>query len=175
MYWIKLIGDKMKYNKKEESLSINLLEEELPFDGYFIGSRNYYRRIDDINPRQGKNGYGLIGTFEDKKDGMLFDDVLYLACCREKDKKDTYFLFTIKKGKPFLIEQSKAQKGAIRNMWDTIEEFLSKRPKASLQQLFNAVIELETDLRTLEEFSIALHSYSLGKEFDNQYSLPKKV
>ena len=78
----------MEYNKEEMGLRISLNEEELPFDGYFIGSRNYYRRIDDVNPKKGKNGFGLIGDFEDKRSTILFDDILYLAVCREDNKKE---------------------------------------------------------------------------------------
>ena len=43
----------------------------------------------------------------------------------------------------------------------------------SLQQLFNAVIECGADLHTLEEFSVALHSYAIGYEFDANYTLPQ--
>lgn len=163
----------MKYDKEEMGLRISLNEEELPFDGYFIGSRNYYRRIDDVNPKKGKNGFGLIGDFEDKRSTILFDDILYLAVCRGDNKKEINFLFTIKQGVPTLIKCSKAQKGAVRSMWNDIEEFIANRPKVSLQQLFNAVIECGADLHTLEEFSVALHSYAIGYEFDANYTLPQ--
>lgn len=164
----------MKYDKEEQGLYIDLTTEELPFNGYFIGSRNYIRRIDDINPKKGKNGFGLIGYFEDKKSAILFDDVLYLSCAREDGKKDIYHLFTIKQGEPTLIKSSKAQKGAVRTMWQTIEDFLKQRPKKSLQQLFNIIIAEETDKKRLQEFAVALHSYTMGYDFDANYSLPKR-
>ena len=59
-------------------------------------------------------------------------------------------------------------------MWDDIEKFIAQRPKVSLQELFNAIDSLGADLRTLEEFSIALHSYAMGYEFDANYKLPPK-
>ena len=53
----------MKYDKEEMGLRISLNEEELPFDGYFIGSRNYIRRINDIDMEKvrikGKNGWAI--------------------------------------------------------------------------------------------------------------------
>lgn len=163
----------MKYNKEEKGISICLQNEKLPFDDYFIGSRNYLRRIDDLDAKKGKNGFGLLGSFEDKQSTILFDDILYLSCCRESGEKDTYHLFTIKKGEFKLLKTSKAQKGAVRTMWSEMEDFLAQRPKKSLQQLFNIIIAEETDKHRLHEFAVALNSYALGFEFDNQYSLPK--
>ena len=162
----------MKYDKEEQGIRICLNEEELPFNDYYIGGRNYYRRIDDINPKKGKNGFGLIGDFEDKKSTILFDDFLYLAVCREQGQKDLYYLFTVKNGEITLIKHSKAQKSAIRSMWNDIEEFIKNRPKVSLQELFNLVVSTNADLKTLRNFSVALHSYAMGYEFDNQYKLP---
>lgn len=164
----------MKYDEQEQGIRICLNKEKLPFDGYFIGSQNYYRRIDDINPKKGKNGFGLMGTFEDKRSTILFDGVLYLAVCREQGERNLHFLFTVKNKKLKLIKSSKAQKGAIKSMWDDIEKFIAQRPKVSLQELFNTVDSLGADLRTLEEFSIALHSYAMGYEFDANYKLPPK-
>ncbi|MBO5476241.1 MAG: hypothetical protein J6A15_00620 [Clostridia bacterium] len=164
----------MNYDREEKGIRICLNEEELPFNGYFIGSKNYYRRIDDINPKKGKNGFGLMGVFEDKRSTILFDGVLYLAVCREQDEKTLHFLFTVENKEFKLIKCSKAQKGAIRLMWNNIAEFIAQKPKVTLQELFNAIDSLGADLRTLEEFSIALHSYAMGYEFDANYRLPSK-
>ena len=167
----------MEYDKEEMGLRISLNEEELPFDGYFIGSRNYIRRINDIDMEKvrikGKNGWALVGGFEDKDSTILFDDVLYLSCCRENGQKDIYHLFTIKKGEPTLIKESKRQQGAVKYLWKYIEEFIANRPKKTLQELFNIITKAETDKHRLQEFAVALHSYTLGFEFDNQYTLPK--
>ena len=163
----------MEYNKNEQGIRICLNKEELPFKDYYIGNDNYYRRIDDVNPKKGKSGYALMGNFEDKKSTILFDGVLYLAVCRENGQKTHNYLFTVEKGDFVLIDDNKRKTKAVEPMWDKIEQFIAQRKQPSLQQLFNAVDSLHPTLRTLETFSVALHSYAIGYEFDANYQLPK--
>lgn len=164
----------MKYDKKEKGLQICLNKEELPFDEYYIGSDNYYRRINDINPKKTKgSSYALMGWFEDKRSTTLFDGELYLAVCREQGQKTINFLFTLENGKPVLIDKNKRKTKAVEPMWNKIENFLNKKPQVSLQTLFNAIYKLNPSLHRLEEFSVALHSYAMGYEFDSDYTLPK--
>ena len=144
-----LRGDKMKFNPKEETL---------PFEGFNYGNRSYIRLIEDLDS-QNKNGYGLIGSFMEKGEDEYEEGKLYLSCSRGGEK-DIYHLFTIENDKPKLLKISSAQKGAVRYLWDTMEEFLSQRPVKSPQQLLNVVLEVEQNREALKDFALFLLEYT---------------
>lgn len=137
-------------------MKFNFKEDKMPFDGYDFGGRSYAKEIKDLNPSQGKNGYGIIGDFLSKKEDVeLEEGHLYLSVSRGSDKEITH-LFTIKEDKPVLIKQSEAQKGAIRTLWNSMESFLDERPKKSPQQLLNFLLEQESDRKTLKELAFLI-------------------
>ena len=122
-----------------KKMKINFSKDKLPFENFDFGGRSYCRVINDIKPNQ-KNGYGLIGDFVPKKESTnLEDGKLYLSVSRGSDKEVTH-LFTIKNDKPSLIATSTKQKGAIKDLWDDIEQFIANRPKKSVKQLIDMVL-----------------------------------
>ncbi|MEE1227169.1 MAG: hypothetical protein UHM08_08730 [Bacteroidales bacterium] len=141
----------MKFNPKEQ---------ELPFEGFNYGNRSYIRCIKDLDS-QNKNGYGLLGTFMEKGEDEYNEGELYLSCSRGGEK-DIYHLFTVENDEFKLLKTSSAQKGAVRTLWDTMEDFLSQRPVKSPQQLLNIVLEEEQNRDALKEFSMYLMKYATG-------------
>lgn len=140
-------------------MKFNFKNDKLPFDGYDFGGRSYAKEIRDLDPNKGKNGYGIIGDFLSKKEDVELEEKhLYLAVSRGGDIDITH-LFTIKDGKPLLIKESKAQKGAIRTLWSEMEEFIANRPKKSVQQLKNLVLAEETNKEVIHQLAVELLQY----------------
>ena len=120
-------------------MQFNFKTDKLPFENFNFGGRSYCRMIDDIKPNQ-KNGYGLIGDFVPKKEQInLEDGKLYLSVSRGGEKEVTH-LFTIQDNEPVLIATSNKQKGAIKELWDEIEQFIQNRPQKSAKQLIDMVL-----------------------------------
>ena len=137
-------------------MKFNFKDDKLPFDGYDFGGRSYAKEINDLNPNKGKNGYGIIGDFLSKKEDVeLEENHLYLAVSRGGEADVTH-LFTIKDGKPSLIKESKAQRGAIRTLWGAMEDFIAQRPKKSPQQLLNMLLDAEENRATLREVAMLI-------------------
>lgn len=139
-------------------MKFNFKKDKLPFDGYDFGGRSYAKEIKDLNPSQGKNGFGIIGDFLSKKEDVeLEEGHLYLCVSRGGEKEITH-LFTIKDGKPSLIKKSEAQKGAIRTLWDAMESFLDQRPTKSPQQLLNLLLgqDPQPSRKTLKEVAMLI-------------------
>lgn len=137
-------------------MKFNFSKDKMPFDGYDFGGRSYAKEIKDLDPNKGKNGYGIIGDFLSKKEDVeLEENHLYLSVSRGGDSDITH-LFTIKKNKPVLLKTSKAQRGAIRTLWDEMESFLDERPKKSPQQLLNLLLKEEQDRKTLNELAVLI-------------------
>ena len=121
-------------------MKINLKKDNLPFEGFNFKGRSYCREIADIKPNC-KNGYGIIGDFVEKKEETeLENGKLYISVSRGGEKEITH-LFTIENDEPKLIKTSKAQKGAIRSLWDEIENFIANRPTKSAKQLADMVLQ----------------------------------
>lgn len=139
-------------------MKFNFKTDKLPFDGFEFGGRSYAKEIADLDADKGKNGYGIIGNFIPKDEDVdLKDGHLYLSVSRGGESDVTH-LFTIKDDKPLLIKESKAQRGAIRILWDEMEKFIEQRPKKSPQQLLNWVKEQEQDRETLKQLGMLLLS-----------------
>lgn len=140
-------------------MKFNFKNDKLPFNGYDFGGRSYAKEIKDLDPTKGKNGYGIIGDFLSKEESIeLEEGHLYLTVSRGGESDVTH-LFTIKDGKPSLIKESKAQRGAIRTLWNEMEEFIANRPKKSVQQLKNLVLAEETNKEVIHQLAIELLQY----------------
>ncbi|MBO5476240.1 MAG: hypothetical protein J6A15_00615 [Clostridia bacterium] len=144
----------MKFNPKEE---------KLPFENFNFGGRGYIRRIDDLD-QNNKNGYGLLGGFMERGEDEYENGKLYLSCSRGGEK-DVYHLFTIKEDKPVLLKVSYAQKGAVRTLWDKMDEFLSQRESKSNVQLLDIILKEEQSRDRLKEFATFLMEFAVtGKK-----------
>ena len=120
----------------------------------------YAKHIKNIDSHQ-KNGYGLIGDFislTESKKTRLYEDELYIDCTRSETDytEDIYHLFTIRDGKVCLL----AKANRIKDIWDDIESFISKKEKTSLHTLFSVITDITQDRDVLREFAQYLQEYT---------------
>ena len=158
------LHDAKERHKNTEIKTISIVfGKESGIDTFYRGRnahKNGYakeiRKLDNHN----KNGYGLIGDFislTNSKPTELKENSLYLDCSRgETWKDDTFHLFTVKDGKVVLIDKAHS----IRDLWETMEDFLTERDGVSLYQLFERVTSLTNDKTILNEFADFLKEYT---------------
>ena len=120
------------------------------------------KHIKNINSHK-KNGNGLIGewiTLTESKKTRLYEDELYIDCTRSFTnwKEDIYHLFTIRDGKVCLLTKGHS----IKEIWNDIEQFISKKEKTSLHTLFSCVTDFTEDREVLREFAQYLREYCDG-------------
>lgn len=131
-----------------------------------VRSTGWIKNVTAIDKSK-KNGFSLIGEFCKKGDfECKYEDGIYVDCSKlRKPKQVNYHVFKVTNGNFELLQTIEdADKTWAVQLWETIEDNLSKDPNYKARELANLVLEQCSNKNTLDEVAKILLSDTFKRE-----------